>query len=484
MLLTVIDFIARLHPLLVHLPIGILLLAIGFRLAIDFKLQKTARTNADGQPITVVISPFESAVNLMFFWGAIGAIFSCISGWLLAGSGDYEGELVNQHRWLGIATAVVATLFYWWGRRSKAIGMQRWVAIGLLLLVSITGHLGGSLTHGPEYLQEALQMKAATKGPVITQLSNPDTAILYESIVQPILEARCYSCHGTGKQKGKLRLDQINYILKGGEEGKTIVPGKPGESALVERIQLALDAEDHMPPKEKAQLTKEEIALLHWWVETGGSDTTRIGHLQQPAGIKMLMAALDAGTLANAAAVKDDIPTEKIPFGDTAAMNALQQAGVTVLPVEQGSSWLSINFVGAFKKDAATLALLEPLVKQVIWLKLNNFPLDPKTLSVIGRCQSLRKLEVMHCGLKDQDLNAFQSLKSLRSLNLVGNPVTVTGLASLKPINGLQQLYVYQTKLVAADWSRLQTELPAVKIDSGGYSLPMLPGDTSKVKIN
>ena len=65
--------------------------------------------------------------------------------------------------------------------------------------------------------------------------------------VQPIFRSTCYKCHGYGKQKGKLRLDSPEAIMKGGDNGPVIVPGKPSESTLYKRITLPADNDDIMP---------------------------------------------------------------------------------------------------------------------------------------------------------------------------------------------------------------------------------------------
>jgi len=352
-----------------------------------------------------------------------------------------------------------------------------------LALVTVTGHMGGSLTHGEDYLQEALQAGAG-KGPVIAQLENPDTAVLYNGLVQPILEARCYSCHGENKQKGKLRLDDIRYMLKGGEDGVALAPGKPEESGLVGRIQLPIDNKDHMPPREKTQLTADEIKILHWWVATGGSDTARIGHLQQTAEVKALLVRLATGATDAEAGSNSNLPSPEPPAADTAALNALQRAGVTAIPVAQGSNWLTVSFVGAFEKNEVTLALLAPVAKQVLYLRLDHYQLTEKGLSYILACTSLRRLELPNCGVDDAMLQKLSKLNNLESLNLTGDPVSAAGVQHLLPLKGLQQLYLYQTELTGVEMDRLQQQWPSVRIDTGGYRLPMLPGDTSEVKVN
>ena len=74
----------------------------------------------------------------------------------------------------------------------------------------------------------------------------------------------CYSCHGAKKQKGGLRLDSLEAILKGGESGPAVVPGKPEESLLVSAINYA---GPEMPPTGK--LPPEKVALLTRWVASG-----------------------------------------------------------------------------------------------------------------------------------------------------------------------------------------------------------------------
>jgi mono/diheme cytochrome c family protein len=87
----------------------------------------------------------------------------------------------------------------------------------------------------------------------------------FEAKVRPVLAARCQECHGSEKAKGGLRLDARDSMLKGGESGPVVVPGKPDESALIEAIRY--EGAVQMPPKGK--LKGEEIAALTEWVKRG-----------------------------------------------------------------------------------------------------------------------------------------------------------------------------------------------------------------------
>ena len=83
--------------------------------------------------------------------------------------------------------------------------------------------------------------------------------------VRPLPLAKCVSCHGAEKQKGGLRLDSRAALLKGGDSGPALVPGKPAESLLIKAV--GYTGQLKMPPKGK--LSDTEIALLSRWIESG-----------------------------------------------------------------------------------------------------------------------------------------------------------------------------------------------------------------------
>lgn len=93
--------------------------------------------------------------------------------------------------------------------------------------------------------------------------------------IQPILEYNCVSCHGPTKDKGDLKLDTVANAMKGGENGKCIVPGKPLESSLYTLVVLDEDHDDVMPPskamKKGQVVTYKEKALLRRWIEDGAA---------------------------------------------------------------------------------------------------------------------------------------------------------------------------------------------------------------------
>jgi len=182
--------LAHLHVALVHLPIGILLLACVF-----LWLERKPR-----------FSSLHVATQIAFMVGMICAILSVITGYLLSRSGDYDEGLVTAHQWMGISVAVVSIVMYYLYKRSLRGGLPLSVSVLLFILIIITGHLGGSLTHGSDYLTKGFT-KATDTASERKPIPNVQEAFAYSDIIQPLLQSKCYSCHGKNKQKGKLRMD-------------------------------------------------------------------------------------------------------------------------------------------------------------------------------------------------------------------------------------------------------------------------------------
>lgn len=86
--------------------------------------------------------------------------------------------------------------------------------------------------------------------------------------VQPLLVAKCVSCHGPEKQEGNLRLDSLVAAMEGGDQGPAIVPGDAEKSLLVKAISFG-NSDLQMPPRQK--LNDKEIVTLTEWVESGAA---------------------------------------------------------------------------------------------------------------------------------------------------------------------------------------------------------------------
>ncbi|PWT70523.1 MAG: hypothetical protein C5B59_20430 [Bacteroidetes bacterium] len=460
------EFIGHLHPVLVHVPIGILLLGCLFLW--QSRKDKTEHL----QPV----------INVILFWGMVSAFLSCITGYILSTTGDYEEGLVEFHQWMGIAVAAISAFVYYINKKNILYRWQTMFTVMLLLLIIVTGHLGGSLTHGSDYLTKPLLDPGADPDVAVKRkpIPNVQEAAVYSDLLEPVFKAKCYTCHGRSKQKGKLRLDQPDLMMKGGKDGKVIIPGNPKESELVKRILLPKEADHHMAPREKAQLTEQEISLIGWWIENGADFTRKVKDLPQPDKIKSQLLDLQKATIE----VKPlpELPTQPVEKADQQSVAALTNAGVVVLPISQNSNYLEANFINPQMPLDSLIHLLAPLKPQLVSLKLSGLPLTDQMLSSIANCTQIRRLELDHTNITDQGLQSLQSLDQLYSLNLVGTRVTATGVLSLKSLKKLKSVYLFQTGIKGSDWQILKRAFPGALIDSGGYTVPFLPTDTMIVR--
>ena len=188
----------------------------------------------------------------------------------------------------------------------RRILIRRWIQIvacialfSSLLLLAIIGHLGGSITYGREFLtryapsplREFFSAPAAQDDPASVAflvLQQP----VFTGVVEPILRQRCSECHGAEKHKGDLRLDTLEGLLRGGQDGPVVKAGQANQSQLIQCMLSDVDTDGHMPPEDQPQATHEEIALLEWWINKGALAAARVVDLKPDPKIQALVESL------------------------------------------------------------------------------------------------------------------------------------------------------------------------------------------------
>ena len=258
------------HPMIVHFPIGLLVIALFLEL---FTLNKGK-------------TELRPAINLLLIVGAFTSVAAAAFGWLLKTQDQYSGELLDIHQWSGIATVVlaIATLYLhhriYRRDRLHLVKAYRAILIFSVIGVTLAGHYGASLTHGEDFLTSVLPWNndgiQGNPDFDITQLtsSGDGKGLSGKQIADLNLEVRsifahnCYKCHSSAKIKGELRLDKKEYVMKGGESGDVISAGHPEESEMIRRLHLPRSDEESMPPKGK-KLSEQEIATLELWIKVG-----------------------------------------------------------------------------------------------------------------------------------------------------------------------------------------------------------------------
>lgn len=453
--------------MLVHLPIGILFLAFLFEC---LSLKKSYRG-------------LRKAIQPALLWGSIFAIAAAISGYFLRQEGGYEEDLADLHQNFGIATAVLclavyvlrARMKYWVNDTLKRKQLRILLFLPLIILLSITGHWGGSLTHGEDYLFSAMTLYAQEPlDPTakISTITNVEEAVLYDHVIQPILEARCYDCHSSRKQKGDLRLDKVEYIVRGGKEGEVISPGPADSSSLYNRLVLPIEDEDHMPPGEKPQLSSSEIALIKYWIEEQANFEKTIGAFENNEKIAAIIRTLQE------APRESWIPTRSVDAANEEAIAKLGAIGISPMPLAEGNNHLMVTFTGFQQITDDQINALQEINDQLVWLNLGHTPVTDAQLEGISRLNNLRVLYLNNTNVSDAGVAKLAPLEELRWLSLVGTSITDASIPTFEKFKNLTDLFLFQTKLTEkgiADYSAAHEE---VNIDTGNYRLKELPTDT------
>jgi hypothetical protein len=403
-------------------------------------------------------------------------------------SGDYDHALVTTHLWLAVSlTVVTGVLYFMVRRREKMDRITQGLSVASLVLVVLTGHWGGSLTHGPGYLTSAFGGESSL--PTLRPVADVQRAVLYTAMVQPVLHDNCYSCHSSARVKGGLRLDEPSLITRGGKDGPVVVPGNAAASLLVKRILLPLDDEHHMAPAEKPQLTKAEVQLLQWWIATGASFDQPVARLPQDNAIHAMLAAFAEGTAGPVAAASmvspnvadSDMPASPVAAAPASAVQRLTDAGALVTPIAVGSHYLEVSFpADTMGRDA--LAALPLVREQLVELRCSDVAVGDSVIGFAAGCPHLVRLWLDHTRITGSGLGQLRNLGELRYLNLTGTAVDAGAVRQLAGLPKLKRVYLYQTKVGREDWAALQAAFPHAVLDSGGYRMPVLDSDTAVVR--
>ena len=478
-------FLGRFHVLIVHLPLGILTLAVGLEILVRFK-------------------PFrflEGAVGPTWMAGALSAIGTVMLGLMHATESSFQDmPAVDAHRLAGaslcVATCVVAVLrlrmhpvTVWpdWAGSRKTIEpiykvIQPVFARGALLdrayarlwlvpvlvvtgLMFVTGHLGGNLTHGETYLVEyapnpirlALGLPA-TAGPR-AKPKDVASADLFLDVVNPALQQRCSTCHNDAKKSGGLSMASYDALIKGGGKGPVIVPGSTATSNLFHRVSLTPDNGDFMPKDGKTPLTKSQVTAIGFWIAQGAPRSGLVGGMKLTAdAAQAIQSVIGAGGAGGGEEQADNggggsqeaaLPT--VPAADAALVNKVVGEGFILRKVDKASNLLDADYVSAKPVTTAALEDLAKLAPQLLRLNLRHAGVTDDMVKTISGFPNLRHLRLeANPGVTDAAAKAIAGAKTLTYLNLVNTKVTDTGFAEVSALPKLQRFYFWGTSITPA----------------------------------
>jgi hypothetical protein len=302
-----------------------------------------------------------------------------------------------------------------------------------------------------------------------------EKAVVYRDVIAPIMAAKCNACHGEEKKKGKLQLHNFAAIMKGGSDGPTTVIAKNSkDSLMLVRANLPTDDDEHMPPSDEPQLTKEEVAILKWWIETGASDTATVAASKPTADVEGALAAMLAKGLPKVAApAKPEKPKAK-PLTDAekkqvAEVSAKMAAlNASLMPLAQDTEQLRLGVINAADKFGdKELALLAPIAQHVVWVDLARSQITDAAADTLAKMTNLERLHLENTKFSDAGLAKLAALPNLEYLNLYGDKVTDGGIAALAAAKALKKLFVWQTGVTQNGAKALEAKLSGLKVNVG-----------------
>lgn len=445
-------FFGRFHALMVHLPIGLVCLA----LLVEFFFR-----NANMTALRPVIS---------FIWlvAALSATGSVVLGYFLSMQGGYDEGTLNWHKWSGILLALIIHVCYLFkrsGSKKRWMGYAIPVSLGLCtLLLMLTGHYGGSLTHGSGYLSEYQPRSLAAwfgvsseNSEAVRKISSLDSADVFTDAVMPIIKAKCVSCHNTDKKKGNLMLVSYEDMLKGGEDGPALVPGNLEKSGLYYRVTLPADDKKFMPTDGKKPLTNEQLAILRWWIENQAPKSGLISTLQPDSAMrKTLTSYLGINE-------KEGGLVLEVPPANPASLQSLAKAGFLVSTLAETSNLLHASIIGN-GKNKIEANLLPEVKEQLVWLKISNVTQPDALLPAIGQLKNLRKLTLTYSDIGSGEIDPLLQLSHLEYLNLYATNLPIEAVKKLLTLKNLRQVFLDGTALEDSALEQLIQQHPAIKI--------------------
>ncbi len=478
-------FLGRFHVLAVHLPITLVLVVA----ALEWMTRKGRRPD------------LEPALRLAWAATAITAIGTVILGYMHFAEGGFQGPVAQAHRALGTSIAVVSLAGWILRSRARMLFQKAGSSIVVLLvaLVVVTGHLGGTLTHGSGYLvRYAPNVIREMVGlpPSGPRLVTIDAADPYVDVVDPVLEQSCSQCHNSSKQKGGLDMSSYASLMRGGGDGPVIVRGNAKGSDLIRRVSLPQTSDDYMP-KGQSPLTADQIAVLSWWIDNGARTGVKVLALNPPQQIRTIIqdelnpapasagaevaqqsnAANDKGVeqaakkIAQQAELAEAEPPKQ---ADPKLIASLVAVGFMARQVSDGDPHLVVSpaLPGAGFSASALQALPTVSNNQIVDLNLALSGLSDSDVAPIAQLTALTHLRLDDNKLTDRSLQALSSLPKLVELNLYDNRgISDASIPTLAAMKSLRRVYLWQTGVTKAGIAKLHQLRPDLEIDAGDMSV-------------
>lgn len=451
-------FIGRLHPLILHFPIVLIILALLFEIASRYFRWKVG----------------EHILMVLLIAAAASAAISVAAGFFLFASGEYSGDLMDQHFWAGAITAATVfmtlALFLLYQNAPRYYYLYFGCLVVSNAAIAYTSHLGGSITHGAGYLTEHLEFLTVDFSS--HQEKSESEMEVYEDMIAPIFEAKCLSCHNQQKAKGGLLMTSYENLLKGGESDQpTVTAGSPEESELFKRVVLPESHKDHMPPEGKTPMQESEIALLKYWIASGATENLKVADARKVDTMQQVV----QGLLPELAKYRRRAHLQKMKQKELEAEleELAARLDVTIRPDSLSDDNL---FTLAMKFPPAPFTNhqfreLSPYYEVFSKVSLISSGIDDAGLYYIGKMVNVRELYFQKTALDGSGIVYLQNLPKLEVLNLSFTQIDDKAALDLLKLQNVKEVYLYQTNTSMQVIEALRKYRPRVRflLEEGPY---------------
>jgi uncharacterized membrane protein len=435
--------VGRMHPLILHFPIVILLAAM---------LMEYFRFKSENFISIIYVNVTKNLLLL----GSLFAGVTVIMGLFLSQEEGYSGDTLQWHKWTGTAIFFLSSAMYSvhdhaWYKKIPARSAALITVVGLVL----SGHYGANLTHGNNFILAPISSKRLTATVPLEEV------IIFNDLIMPILEQKCVNCHNPDKLKGGLLLTDPQSILKGGKSGELYVPGNPAMSLLLQRVHLPETDKKRMPPIGRPQLTSQELLLLALWVKDNADFKKKLIDLPTTDSLRIAATSL----LKPTTQAEDNFA---FSAADEETVKKLNNDYRTVTILAKESPALAVNIYNRSLYTSKLLEELDLVKKQIVSLNLNKMPVKDTDLKSISKFENLRKLDLNFTDVTASGLKELTSLKHLKSLTLTGTKVDLKGLQPLLPsLKSIRTISLWSTGLSQAEIQQLQKTYPNITFIAG-----------------
>ena len=434
-----IQVFGRMHPMILHFPIVL----IFFSVITYFFLEPKKIISKELSDTLILLTAFFTVLTSLF-------------GLFLSQETGYEGDTLVRHKWFGIVLSALTLCWYLFRDKLNANSLLpklKWILSPLLvIIVVIVAHLGANITHGEDFVFAPLQ--SDKQKPEVSF----DQALVFADVIQPILDAKCVTCHNTKKSKGELIMETMEDLLKGGKSGALWDSANPTASLLLKRIHLPETDKKHMPPPGKPSLTDEEMVLLGAWINSGASFTQKLSALPETDTLRLLAASKFD---------KSSIKTYTFQPADAATIAKLNNSNRVITAIALQSPALLVHFYNAPFYNQAALKELEPVGKQIVELVLNKMPVTDEDLKVIAGFTNLERLHLNFTNVTTSGIDALQGLKKLEMLSLTGTKTDAGLVNAVAPLKSLKNLVAWNTGLEKDQVAALKKSNPGLLVELG-----------------